>query len=178
MAPKTANVTAPKAKAAPKAAANATANKKAPVPKDASGDAVKKTLSPVPMPLAAKVAKSLQEDAKSRGEDFKVTQKDVKAICECFVKTIISDTIEGNTVALPNYLTFKRVLRKERTHKNPQTKEAIVKPAHFVLCMDVKAALKKQFEEVHVSPEDLNKPKKAVPVKKGGDAAPPTTPSP
>jgi nucleoid DNA-binding protein len=173
MAPKT-TTTAPKTAA--KAAAPA---KKAAAPKaaatDASGDAVKKTLSPVPMPLAAKVAKSLQEDAKSRGEDFKVTQKDVKAICECFVKTIISDTIDGNTVALPNYLTFKRVLRKERTHKNPQTKEAIVKPAHYVLCMDVKAALKKQFEEVRVNPEDLNKPKKAAPVKKGGDA---DTPAP
>jgi nucleoid DNA-binding protein len=170
MAPKTATTAAPKTAAAPKAAkaAKADAPKKAAVAAD--GDAVKKTLSPVPMPLAAKVAKSLQEDAKSRGEDFKVTQKDVKAICECFVKTIISDTIEGNTVALPNYLTFKRVLRKERTHKNPQTKEAIVKPAHYVLCMDVKAALKKQFEEVKVNPEDLNKPKKAAPVKSGGDA--------
>jgi DNA-binding protein HU-beta len=143
---------APKA-AAPKAAAVA------PV------DGAKKTLSPVPMPLAAKVAKAL-------GDEIKITQKDVKAICEAFVKVIVADTLEGNTVALPNYITFKRVLRKERKHKNPQTKEEIVKPAHYVLCMDVKASLKKQFEEVKVDP---NAPTKAT-KKTGGAVA--STPAP
>lgn len=112
----------------------------------AEGDAAKKTLSPVPMPLAIRVSKALQES----NPEIKITQKDVKTVCEAFVKTIVTDTLDGNTVALPNYLTFKRVLRKERTHKNPQTKEAIVKPAHYVLTMDVKANLKKQFEEVKV----------------------------
>lgn len=146
---------------APKKTANTTSAPAAPkVPKAAAvgTEATKKTLSPVPMPLAAKVAKSL-------GEDIKVSQKDVKAICEAFVKTIVADTLEGNTVALPNYITFKRVLRKQRTHKNPQTKEEIVKPAHYVLCMDVKASLKKQFEEVKVDP---NAPVKAPKKVKGG----------
>lgn len=154
MAPKTATT---KPAATPKAAPS----KKAPVAKKvaapADGDA-KKTLSPVPMPLAVKVAKSLGDEIP------KLTQKDVKAVCEAFVRTIISETMEGNTVALPNYITFKRVLRKERTHKNPQTKEAIVKPQHYVLSMDVKAALKKQFEEVKVNPADATKGKK----QKGG----------
>jgi DNA-binding protein HU-beta len=158
MAPKKTAAAAPaatKAAPAPKAP-------KAAAPKAAAApaDGAKKTLSPVPMPLAAKVAKAL-------GDEIKITQKDVKAICEAFVKVIVADTLEGNTVALPNYITFKRVLRKERKHKNPQTKEEIVKPAHYVLCMDVKASLKKQFEEVKVDP---NAPTKAT--KKTGGAAP------
>lgn len=134
---------------------------------DVPADGAKKTLSPVPMPMAVRVAKSLQES----NPEIKVTQKDVKAICEAFVKTIVADTLEGNTVALPNYITFKRVLRKERTHKNPQTKEAILKPAHYVLTMDVKANLKKQFEEVEVvAPAPV--------AKKGGcESADPTEPS-
>lgn len=149
---------APKKTAAAPKTAPAKAPKAAPAKAAAPADGTKKTLSPVPMPLAAKVAKSL-------GDEIKVTQKDVKAICEAFVKTIVADTLEGNTVALPNYITFKRVLRKERTHKNPQTKEAIVKPAHYVLCMDVKASLKKQFEEVKVDPNAATKPAKKT---KGG----------
>jgi len=139
MAPKKTTDNAP---ATTKAAATKAAAPKAAVTEDGA----KKTLSPVPMPMAVRVAKSLLES----NPEIKVTQKDVKAICEAFVKTIVSDTLEGNTVALPNYITFKRVLRKERTHKNPQTKEAILKPAHYVLTMDVKANLKKQFEEVKV----------------------------
>ena len=111
-----------KTAAAPAATKAAPAPKKAAAPKAAApapADGAKKTLSPVPMPLAAKVAKAL-------GDEIKITQKDVKAICEAFVKVIVAETLEGQTVALPNYITFKRVLRKERKHKNPQTKEEIV----------------------------------------------------
>lgn len=151
MAPKTATKTSVPAKAP---VAKKPAAPKAVKAKPADGE--KKTLSPVPMPLAQKVAKTLGDDVP------KLTQKDVKAVCEAFVKVIVSETMLGNTVALPNYLTFKRVLRKERTHKNPQTKEAIVKPAHYVLSMDVKASLKKQFEEVKV---DTSVP---IKTKKGG----------
>lgn len=169
MAPKKTTDNAP-AVATTKAVLKAPKASKAAAAADGAGDGAKKTLSPVPMPMAVRVAKALLES----NPEIKVTQKDVKAICEAFVKTIVADTLEGNTVALPNYITFKRVLRKERTHKNPQTKEAILKPAHYVLTMDVKANLKKQFEEVKVVAP--------VPaVKKGGnseDVAPAVTETP
>lgn len=128
---------------APKTTAK-TATKAAKSPPCVGEGEGKKTLSPVPMPLVKRVADTLGD------EIGKVTLKDIKAICEAFVKTIVQETLQGSTVALPNFMTFKRVLRNQRTHKNPKTKEEIVKPAHYVLTMDVKAQLKKSFEGVEV----------------------------
>lgn len=166
MAPKTKTAAPAAPKAAPKKAAAAPAAKKAPAPKKApaaksvDAETGKKVLSPVPMPLAKKVAEAVQEEVK-------VSQKDVKAICEAFIRTIVKETMSGNTVALPNFFTLKRVLRKARTHKNPQTKEEIHKPAHFVLSMDVKTNLKQQFEKLDVTDAPAPKAKKA---QKGGAA--------
>lgn len=164
MAPKKNTVTAaapaPKAPAEPKAP-KAPKAKAAPKPKATPEDG-KKVLSPVPMPLAKKVAEAVQDEVK-------VTQKDVKAICEAFVRTIVRETMAGNTVALPNFFTLKRVLRKARTHKNPQTKEEIHKPAHYVLSMDVKTNLKQQFEKLEVTDTPAPKGKKG---QAGGDGTP------
>lgn len=173
MAPKTkttstASTTAPpptpKVAAAKTSVAKTPAAKKPPAPKKApvvNADGTR-MLSPVPMPLAKKVSETL-------GEELKISQKDIKTVCEAFVKTVVNETMAGRTVALPNYFTFKPMLRKERTHKNPQTKEEIFKPAHWVLSMDVKANLKKVFEGVKVDPEALANKVKKTAVKKGGD---------
>ena len=167
MAPKTTTTKTTAAPPAPAKATKTTAAKvaapKAPkatktvAPKAENGN---RMLSPVPMPLAKKVSETL-------GDELKISQKDSTIVCEAFGKTVVQETMEGRTVALPNYFTFKPVLRKARTHKNPQTKEEIFKPAHYVLSMDVKANLKKMFEGVKVDADAASKAKKTV-VKKGG----------
>ena len=98
-------------------------------------------------------------------DDIKVdlTRTDLKLICETFVKTIISQVMSGEKVTLTNHMTFKRTLRKERKHVNPQkynTKntdadfEMITKPAHYILSMDVKPALKKVFEAIEIAEDE------------------------
>lgn len=113
-------------------------------------------LGPIPMPFVKLVSKQLQEDGNSH-----VTKnlQDLKTVMETMVNTIVNQCLKGETVALPNHVTFKPVLRNERTHKNPKTKEEIVKPAHYVLSMDVKARLKDRFASLPVDEESLEKVK-------------------
>lgn len=110
-----------------------------------------KKLSAVPMPLVKKVKEQIGTEI-----SFK-NMSELKTILESFIQVIIDSTMRGESVTLPNYMTFKRVMRNERTHMNPKTKEKIVKPAHYVLSMYVKAQLKKGFEEIMVTNEDKEK---------------------
>lgn len=121
-----------------------------------------KKLSAVPMPLVKRVKEHLGGDVALKN------MSELKTILESFIQVIVDSTMKGDSVTLPNYMTFKRVLRNERTHMNPKTKEKIVKPAHYVLSMYVKAQLKKEFEDIPVNEEDmqkaLNKPAKKTAV--------------
>ena len=90
-----------------------------------------------------------------------VTIKTAKAICECYMKTIFEKVKNGDNVTLTNWMTFKRALRAERTHCVPskkkdedeekEEKKKIVKPAHYVMTIDVKPALKAEFEEIETA---------------------------
>lgn len=97
---------------------------------------------------------------KDAGE-VSTTKKDIKAICDCFVKTLVAQVMEGEKVTLTNHMTFKRALRKERKHKTPKTGVEVTKPAHYVMTMEVKPDLKKKFVEVEIQDEEP-KPKKVV----------------
>ena len=110
----------------------------------------KPKLSAVPMPLVKKVKEQLD------GIHFK-NLSELKTVLETFINVIVETTKDGTSVTLPNYMTFKRVYRNERRHKNPKTKEEIVKPEHYVLSMYVKAQLKKQFEEIPVTDRPAEK---------------------
>lgn len=111
----------------------------------------------VSLDLVREVKAALPDDMK-----VSLTQPDLKAVCETFVKTIISKVLAGDKVTLTNHFTLKRSLRNERQHVNPQKyksddaefQKKIVKPAHYILSMDVKPALKKQFEEIEVVTEE------------------------
>ena len=81
----------------------------------------------------------------------KLKVKDVKELCELFVKTLVDKVKNGDTVSFTNNMTFKRQQRCARTYKNLKTGEAINKPPHYVMCMQVKPALKKAFDEVVVA---------------------------
>ena len=86
-----------------------------------------------------------------------MTIKAAKAICECYMRTVFEKVKQGESVTLTNWMTFKRALRAERTHyvpskENPTAeKKKIVKPAHYVMTIDVKPALKAEFEEIETA---------------------------
>jgi nucleoid DNA-binding protein len=79
-----------------------------------------------------------------------MSAKDIKTVCEVFVKSLVSHVKTGGTVSFTNNMTFKRVTRDNRTHKNPKTGEEVFKPTHYVMVMEVKQALKKQYGEIPV----------------------------
>lgn len=93
-----------------------------------------------------------------RGDELKdFKKKDMKTIADLFVKTLVSQVMEGEKVTLTNHMTFKRMLRAERTHKVPVPKnkkgtepQEVTKPAHFVIAMEVKPMLKAKFEALTV----------------------------
>jgi len=119
-----------------------------------------KKLSAVPMPLVKKVKEQLGSDVTLKN------MSELKTILETFIEVIVDTVAKGDSVTLPNVMTFKRVLRKERTHMNPKTMDPIVKPAHYVFSMYVKARLKKEFESLEVSEADTmpKQTKKDAPV--------------
>lgn len=106
----------------------------------------KRVMSAVSSDFVNSVEKLLSEDLSA-----KLKAKDIKAVCEAFVKTLVGEVKEGKTVTFTNNVTFKRVLRGARTHKNPRTGAQVEKPAHYVMTMEVKPALKRSFAEVVVA---------------------------
>lgn len=93
------------------------------------------------------VRQMMKNNAFPHGE---INQTKVKIICDMFIKTVIESVKAGENVTLTNYLTFKRAKRAERVHKIPKSEETVTKPAHYVMTIDVKPALKKEFETLQV----------------------------
>ena len=132
---------------------------------------VQKKLSAVPMPLVKKLKDALGNEVSVKN------MTELKTILETFIEVIVDTVAKGDSVTLPNMMTFRRVLRKTRSHMNPQVfnpknknpdmqQMKINKPAHYVFNMYVKARLKKDFEGIEVNEEDLQpKPKKTPAVK-------------
>lgn len=143
--PATATATAtaaPKADA-PKKAPRAAAVKKAPVV--AEDGEKKRNMSAVSAEFVGKVQESLSEDLRA-----KLKQKEVKELCEAFVKTLVDTVKTGKAVNFTNHMSFARKLRTARVYQNLKTKEKIDKPAHYVFAMTVKPNLKKAFDAVPV----------------------------
>jgi nucleoid DNA-binding protein len=112
--------------------------------------------SAVSMTMVNKMYEMFKDDL----ADF--NKKDVKSIADLFIKTLITEVLDGEKVTLTNNMTFKRSLRAERTHKVPAKKDKegnivtksqeVNKKAHYVMTMEVKPALKSKFQEVVVVP--------------------------
>ena len=98
----------------------------------------------------------------------KLKQKDVKELCEAFVKALVDDVKDGKAVSFTNNMSFRRKLRGARTYKNLKTGDPMKKEQHYVISMEVKPALKRVIETLPVVPEPEKKPK--VVKKKGGEA--------
>lgn len=79
-----------------------------------------------------------------------LTQKQLKIVCDMFMQTVLQKVKEGDSVCFRGNMTLKRVLRKERTHKNLMTGEDLVKPAHYTVALELKPALKQALVKIPV----------------------------
>lgn len=151
MAPKKDTAAAPDAVPAAPATKKAAAPKKAPAPRKpkvvpAEGAEKKpRSMSACSSEFVASVQASLPAELQ---EKLKV--KEVKEICETFVKTLVNNVLGGTNVNFTNHMSFTRRARAARVYKNLKTKESITKPRHYVMTMAVKPNLKKQFDEIEV----------------------------
>jgi len=138
---KTISATAPAAQKAVKAPRV----KKATEPKTVTDEPKKRNMSAVSSEFVGTVQSNISEDLRSR---LKV--KDVKELCEAFVKVLVDTVKTGKTVNFTNNMGFARRLRAARTYKNLKTQEKIEKAPHYVFTMTVKPSLKKAFDELPV----------------------------
>lgn len=111
-----------------------------------NGSPKKRVMTAVPSAFVSAVEKSLPAELLE-----KLKTKGVKEVCEAFVKTLVSEVKEGKTVSFTNNFTFARRVRTARNYKNLQTGGAITKPAHYVMTMNVKPSLKKDFDSLLVA---------------------------
>lgn len=73
------------------------------------------------------------------GESLKGhTEKEVKRVCNIFMRTMMQMVLKGEKVTLTNHLSLRRSLRKEQ------------KDAYYELTMEMKPALKARFEAIEV----------------------------
>lgn len=120
--------------------------KKAATSKVVDGEPKKRNMSAVSNDFVNSVHGALSEDLKS-----KLKVKEVKELCEAFVKVLVENVKEGKTVNFTNNMSFVRKLRAARSYKNLKTQEKIEKPSHFVLTMTVKPNLKKTFDLIPIA---------------------------
>lgn len=66
-------------------------------------------------------------DAVTKESDLK--KRDVEAIVEVLVNTIIGEVAKGEKVRITGFGSFERKERNERTVKNPRTQEEMLVPA-------------------------------------------------
>lgn len=133
VAPKAPRV--PKAKAAPKAA----------MPDATTGEPKKRNMSAVSNDFVSAVHAALSDDLKA-----KLKVKEVKEMCEAFVKNLVDGVKSGKAVNFTNNMSFARKKRAARVYQNLKTQEKIEKPTHYVFTMTVKPNLKKQFDAIKV----------------------------
>lgn len=111
-----------------------------------------KEVSSIPSNIIKLVAKELPPSVTKKD----MTQKDIKAVCESFLSVLVKAVKAGESVSFTNKMTFKRVHRGARVHKNPKTGEEIHKEAHYVMSMDIKPFLKREFEAIPIVAENNN----------------------
>lgn len=76
--------------------------------------------------------------------NLQITNEDAAELSNALVDTIISSARNSVPVNFKDKVGFKRVLRKRRTFIMPNH-DVLSKPDHYVLCMTVAPATKKQF---------------------------------
>ena len=100
------------------------------------------------------IPKTLLDQVK---QECDLTTDQTRKVCDAFMSALVNQVKTGKSASFSNCVTFKRVLRGDRNHKNPKTGVPIFKKAHYVMSMDVKPALRKEFEDIVVTEEDKEK---------------------
>jgi nucleoid DNA-binding protein len=130
----------------PKRGRKAPVKKSEPTEEVVDGVKAKRNMTAVSSDFVSTVQAALSEELAA-----KLKVKDVKELCEAFVKTLVDKVRSGETVSFTNNMTFKRQVRSARTYKNLKTGDPIKKPPHYVMSMQIKPALKKVFDELEVA---------------------------
>lgn len=112
----------------------------------ADGEKKPRVMSACSTEFVASVQAGLPEEISQ-----KLKAKEIKEICETFVRTLVSSVIEGKSVNFTNNMSFARKVRAARVYKNLKTKESITKPKHYVMTMAIKPSLRKQFDDISVT---------------------------
>ncbi len=73
-----------------------------------------------------------------------LTKKTAKEVVDAFIDGLQEVLLETGYVRLPNLGTFKISMRKERTGRNPRTKEVIKIPATKVVKFNPASSLKEK----------------------------------
>ena len=120
---------------------------RAPKPKADNAEAAQRNY--ISEALAKQISAKVHEKYKSE-HAYVATPKQVQAALETFINYIIEQAVEGETVTITNFATFKRQWVPDKEHTNPQnsTLPKILKSAHYKMKVDVKPALKALMEKV------------------------------
>jgi len=90
----------------------------------------------------------------------------VEQVCKTFLNLIVKKVKEGKNVTFKNMMSFKRVYRPFRLHKNPKTGDPIPKDAHYIFTMNVNTAMRNEFKVL-----PIEEGAKVEPVAAGSESA-------
>lgn len=86
---------------------------------------------------------------KSVAEAAGVSQKEAKSILKIATEKMTEALVNDGSISVPQFGTFKRVARKERTYPaNKLTKKAVTVPAHSVATFKPSTAIKTAVADV------------------------------
>lgn len=102
----------------------------------------------VTKPISSSVVKELKMHLKDKPVSYKINDTDLQEICGSLLDTIIGMVKEGKNVTFANRLTFKRVYRKDRECRNPQTGDKIKVAGHYSMKMSMMEKLNEEFKNI------------------------------
>lgn len=74
-----------------------------------------------------------------------LTKKDVAAAIDAYHDTVIEALKNGESVPLKGFGTYTTTARKERTGRNPQTREPMTIPASVAFCFKPSQSVKSEL---------------------------------
>lgn len=69
-------------------------------------------------------------------------KKEIQAVVEAAINTIVEEVKNGNEIALKRFGTFKEKINKPKEGRNPQTKEKIQIPGSKTIAFKASSSLK------------------------------------
>lgn len=91
-----------------------------------------------------------EKNPESTVSEVKLTKKQADDLVKMIFGKITEEVVAGKDVKMLGLGTVKRVLRQERTGRNPQTNENIVIPAHYAIKLDAEKSIKDTLKNIPV----------------------------